>query len=152
MKLFERVRELIGRSRPLAKDARGEPADLEIMAAAAVLLLEAAHGDEAYAWREKRALVHGLERAFGIGRAETRELLARAEEIRPPVVRLADVTDLLASRYDGAQRKQILALVWRVIEADADVAPWEAAFAAHVTQALGLTPAEAAEVRSAAGR
>ena len=57
MKLFERVRELIGRSRPLAKDARGEPADLEIMAAAAVLLLEAAHGDEAYVWREKRALV-----------------------------------------------------------------------------------------------
>ena len=36
--------------------------------------------------------------------------------------------------------------------ADADIAPWEAAFAAHVTQALGLTPAEAAEVRSAAGR
>ena len=152
MNLFERVRELVGRQRPLAKDAKGEPVDLEIRAAAAVLLLEAAHGDEAYVWREERTLVRGLERAFGIGREEVRELLARAEEIRPPVVTLADLTGLLAGRYDGAQRKQVLALVWRVIEADAEVAPWEAAFAEHVTRALGLTAAEAAEVRSAGRR
>ena len=56
--------------------------------------------------------MRGLERAFGIGRKETRELLGRAEEIRPPVVKLSDVTDVLARSYDLEQRKQILALVW----------------------------------------
>jgi uncharacterized tellurite resistance protein B-like protein len=120
------------------------------MAAAAVLLLEAAYGDEAYVWKEERALVRGLERAFGIGRRETQELLARAEEIRPPVVTLADVIDVLGRSYDVDQRKQVLALLWRVIEADGEVGPWEAAFAGHVTRALGLSADQAAEVRSAA--
>lgn len=94
MSLFERVREMLGRQNPLAKDAKGDPADLEIMAAAAVLLLEAAYGDAEYVWKEERVLVRGLERAFGIGRKETHELLGRAEEIRPPVVKLADVTEV----------------------------------------------------------
>ena len=152
MSLLERVRELFQRQKPLAKDAKGEPADLEIKAAAAVLLLEAAFGDEEYVWREEHVLVRGLERAFGIGRKETRELLGRADEIRPPVVKLSDVTDLLARSYDLEQRKQILALVWQVIEADETVERWEAVFAAHVTQALGLTTAQGDEVRATARR
>jgi uncharacterized tellurite resistance protein B-like protein len=149
MSLFDRVRELLHRKTPLATDAKGEPADLELRAAAAVLLLEAAHGDEAYVWKEERVLVRGLERAFGIGRDETHELLGRAEEIRPPVVKLADLTELLASRYDLAQRKQILGLLWRVIDADETVEPWEAVFARHVREALGLSAAEAQEARAA---
>jgi uncharacterized tellurite resistance protein B-like protein len=152
VKLLDRVRELLGGRAPLAKDVRGEPADLEIQAAAAVLLLEAAYGDEAYVWREERALLRGLERAFGIGRGESRELLFRAEEIRPPVVTLADLTRVLDERYDLEQRKQILALLWRVIEADQQVAPWEAVFAEHVTKALGLSAAEGAQVRASAQR
>ena len=56
MSLLERVRELFRRQEPLAKDAKGEPADLEIKAAAAVLLLEAAFGDEEYVWREEHVL------------------------------------------------------------------------------------------------
>lgn len=148
MSLLDQVRELLGRKTPLAKDAKGEPADLELEAAAAVLLLEAAHGDEEYLRKEERVLTRGLERAFGIGREETRELLGRAEEIRPPVVKLADLTELLASRYDVAQRKQILALLWRVIDADQVVEPWEAVFARHVREALGLSAAEAQEARA----
>ena len=152
MTLFERVREYLRRRKPLAKDAKGEPADLELEVAAAVLLLEAAYGDEEYVWREERVLVHGLERAFGIGRKEVRELIGRAEKIRPPVVQLADVTKLLAERYDLEQRKQILELLWRVIEADRTVVPWESAFAQHVTGALGLTPEHGDEVRARASR
>jgi uncharacterized tellurite resistance protein B-like protein len=149
MSLLDRVRELLQRKTPLAQDAKGEPADLELEAAAAVLLLEAAHGDEEYLRKEERVLTRGLERAFGIGREETRELLGRAEEIRPPVVKLDDLTELLASRYDLAQRKQILSLLWRVIDADRVVEPWEAVFARHVRQALGLSAAEAQEARAA---
>jgi uncharacterized tellurite resistance protein B-like protein len=88
-------------------------------------------------------------RSFGIGRGETRELLARAEEIRPPVVKLADVTDVLQRGYDVEQRKQVLALLWQVLQADGQVGPWESAFAEHVTRALGLTPAQAEAARVA---
>lgn len=152
MSLLDRVREHLRRRRPLAKDGKGDPADLELEAAAAVLLLEAAHGDEDYLWREERALIRGLERAFGIGRKEVRELIGSAEEIRPPVVRLADVTELLADRYGPEQRKQILELLWRVIEADKTVEPWEAVFAQHVTGALGLTAEQGDEARARSKR
>jgi uncharacterized tellurite resistance protein B-like protein len=150
VKLLDRVRSHLERKAPLAKDAKGEPVDLEVKAAAAVLLLEAAYGDETYVWREDRALVRGLERAFGIGRRETRDLLGRAEEIRPPVVRLDDVIEVLATRFDETQRKDVLGLLWKVIDADAALESWEAAFAAHVTTALGLTPEQGEEARALA--
>lgn len=140
MSLLERVRNHLEHRGALAKDAAGKPADLEVRAAAAVLLLEAAYGDEEYLWKEERALVNGLERAFGIGAKETRELVGQAEEIRPPVVRLADVTQVLAARYDREQRQEVLALVREVIAADGVVGSWEEAFAAHVAKALGLSP------------
>lgn len=65
---------------------------------------------------------------------------------------LERVRELLGSRYDLEQRKQVLALLWRVIEADQSVAPWEAAFAAHVARALGLSTAQADEVRASLRR
>lgn len=151
MWLLDRVRSQLEREAPLAKDRRGQPADLEVKAAAAVLLLEAAYGDETYVWKEDRALVRGLERAFGIGRRETLDLLGRAAEIRPPVVRLDDVIEVLTTRFSEAQRKNVLGLLWRVIDADAVLEPWEAAFAAHVTKALGLTTEQGEEARSRRG-
>ena len=152
MSLFERVRELLAGRAPLATDAKGAPADLEIQAAAAVLLLEAAYGDTEYLWREERVLVRGLEHSFGIGRKEAWELIGRAEEIRPPVVKLADITEVLTSRYDLEQRKEVLALLWRVIDADKRVEPWEDVFVRHVTKALGLSEAQGDEVRAATRR
>ena len=152
MWLLDRVRSHLERTATLATDGRGEPVDLEVKAAAAVLLLEAAHGDETYVWKEERALRRGLESAFGIGRRETRHLLERAEEIRPPVLRLDDVTEVLATRLDEAQRESVLALLWQVIEADAVLEPWEAAFAEHATRALGLTPEQGARARTRSRR
>jgi uncharacterized tellurite resistance protein B-like protein len=152
MWLLDRVRSHLERTAPLAKDRRGETADLEVKAAAAVLLLEAAHGDETYVWKEERALLHGLESAFGIGRKEARLLLERAEEIRPPVLHLDDVTEVLATRLSEAQRLSVLALLWLVIDADAVLEPWEVAFAAHATKALGLTPEQGVQARTRPGR
>lgn len=152
MRLFERVKEHLRgrRAHPLARDRSGKPADLELEAATAVLLLEAAYGDEEYLWREHRAIVRGLERGFGIGRRETAELMERAEEIRPPAVTLADVTQLLVDRFELQQREQVLGLLWDVIDADDIRQSWETSFAEHVAGALGFTPEEARRVRERA--
>ncbi len=149
MRLFERLMkhfEERGRHE-LAKDARGRPADLELQAATAALLLEAAYGDEEYLWSEHRAVVGALKRGFGIGTKEAARLLERAEEIRPPAVKLADVTQVLAERLDKEQRKEALALLWEVIEADKVEQSWEVSFAEHVARALGLTAEEALRIR-----
>jgi uncharacterized tellurite resistance protein B-like protein len=150
MQLFERVKQHLARRGELAHDGAGKPADLELRAATAVLLLEAAYGDEDYVWREHRAIVKGLEHAFGIGRGETLELLERANEIRPPAVALADVTDVIRERYNDAQRCAIVELLWQVIGADAVVEEWEAAFASHVADAVEIDPETASAARDRA--
>lgn len=118
MQILERLKAHLKEHPELAMDAAGEPVDLEVQAAVAVLLLEAAYGDEQYVWREQRAIRKGLEGAFGLGRREILSLLDRAEEIRPPVVALKDVTDLIAERFTEAQREELLTVLWKVVHAD----------------------------------
>lgn len=149
MLLLDRVREFLTRRHPLARDRSGAEADLELRAATTILLIEAAYGDTEYVWREHRAIVKGLEREFGLGRGEIRELLGRANEIRPPVVTLADVTGVIRDRFSKPQREEVVRLVWRVIEADGEVEEWEESFADHVASAVGLSREEARAARGA---
>lgn len=148
MRLLDELKDLLKREHVLARDGSGTPADLEVQAATALLLLEAAHGDEEYAWHEHRAIVKGLRRAFGLGRSDVRRLLERAEEIRPPMVRLADITEVVRERYDEAQRLEIVRLLWRVVEADGSVQEWENAFTTHVAETLGIPEASVQATRT----
>ena len=152
MWLLDRVKEFLQRRNPLAHDRTGAETDLELQAATTILLIEAAYGDTEYLWGEHRAIVNGLEREFGLGRKETLELLGRANEIRPPVVKLADVTDVIRDRFSREQRIEVLKLVWRVIEADGAVEEWEEAFADHIARAVGLTGDDARASRRPGGR
>jgi len=151
MQLLDRLKEFLQRRSPLAHDRTGRQTDLELQAATTILLIEAAYGDTEYIWREHRTIVKGLEREFGLGKREVLELLGRADEIRPPVVKLADVTDVIRDRFSQEQREEVLRLVWRVIEADGEVEEWEEAFANHIAKAVGLSP-EAARARRSSDR
>ena len=143
MQLLDRVKEFLQRRSPLAHDRTGAQTDLELQAATTILLIEAAYGDTDYIWREHRTIVKGLEREFGLGKREVLELLGRANEIRPPVVKLADVTDVIRDRFTKEQREEVVRLVWSVVEADGAVEEWEEAFANHIAKAVGLSPAAA---------
>jgi uncharacterized tellurite resistance protein B-like protein len=147
VKLLDKAREFLQKRHPLGEDRTGAKTDLELQAATTILLIEAAYGDTEYIWREHRTIVKGLEREFGLGRREIQELLGRANEIRPPVVKLADVTDVIRDRLTSEQRKEVLRLVWRVIEADGSVEEWEEAFADHIGEAVGLSGEDARECR-----
>jgi uncharacterized tellurite resistance protein B-like protein len=152
MWLIDKLGDFLARRRPLAHDKSGADADLELQAATTILLIEAAYGDTEYVWREDRAIVRGLEREFGLGRKQIAELLGRANEIRPPVVKLADVTDVIRDRLSPEQRAEVVRLVWQVIEADGVVEEWEEAFADHVARAVGLSPEAARAARRGEAR
>jgi uncharacterized tellurite resistance protein B-like protein len=149
VRLLDSLKEYLHQRAALAKDRTGAQADLELRAATAVLLLEAAYGDTEYVWREHRTIVKGLERDFGLGRREIQDLLGRANEIRPPVVKLADVTDVIRERYTAEQRQAVARLVWSVVAADGDVEEWEESFADHIGRAVGLSREEARAARAA---
>jgi uncharacterized tellurite resistance protein B-like protein len=146
--LLDRLREHLQQRHPLAEDRSGAPADLELRAATAVLLLEAAYGNTEYVWREHRTIVKALERDFGLGRREILALLGRANEIRPPVVKLADVTGVIQERFSAAQRQEVARLVWSVVAADGDVEAWEESFADHIGRALALSREQARAARA----
>jgi uncharacterized tellurite resistance protein B-like protein len=149
VKLLDEVSGFLKKRPALAKDRTCAKADLELQAATAILLLEAGYGDADYVWKEERAIVKGLEREFGLGKKEVRELLDRAYEVRPPVVKLADVTGVIRDRYNREQRSEVLRLIWGVIHADGVVEEWEESFADHIGKAVGLTGKEAHEARDA---
>lgn len=137
MRLFDELLRHFLRDEPvLASDRFGDPTDVELQAAVALVLLEAAHGDEEYVWSEHRTIVNGLKNVFGIGRREVLDLLDRAEALRPPVCRLDDVTALMLDRFDQSQREEIVRLLWRVIGSDGVLFEWEEVFAEHVARAV----------------
>lgn len=150
MKLLERIQEFLGERNRLATDKSGKPADLEVEAATAILLLEAAYGDSEYEWSEHHSLLKSLENAFGLDKQETLNLLDRAEEIRPPIVKLDDVTDVIADRFSKEQRADVVSMIWKVIDADDILEEWEESFANHVAKAVGLDDAEAKAARQRA--
>jgi uncharacterized tellurite resistance protein B-like protein len=150
MTLLDQLREFLGKRDPLATDKSGRPADVEIEAATAILLLEAAYGDSEYEWSEHRTLLKSLEDAFGLDKKETLNLLDRAEEIRPPIVKLADVTDVLVDRFSEEQRAEVVSMIWKVVEADDVLEEWEESFANHIAKAVGLDAAQAKAARDRA--
>ncbi len=112
--------------------------DEEIRAVVAMLLLEAAYGDEEYVWCEHQTIVRGLKRVFGLSRAEVDDVLARARFLRPPGMRLSEATRFLTRNLDEPDRQAIVELLLRVVDADGITEEWERAFVEAVSEALGL--------------
>ncbi len=121
--------------------------DAEIQAVTAMLLLEAAYGDEEYVWCEHRSIVLGLKRAFGLSKSDVDRVLSVAHSLRPPHTRLADATRLLAESLCNSDRLAVVELLWRIVDADGVVHAWELVFASHIATSLGLSEEEAATAR-----
>lgn len=137
--MFERLKALFEGRHPLAKDAQGGVSDDEMRVATAVLLLEAGYGDQELLPKEAKTIIRSLEREFGLSADEAREIAGRAEAIRPPAVTLKDLTDVLRAGFSHEQRRRILALIWKVVEADHEETEWEESFFAFVKERLALT-------------
>jgi uncharacterized tellurite resistance protein B-like protein len=126
----------------LAVDRLGEPVDLRLRDAAVALLLEAAYGDTAFVEEERRAIRRGIEREFGVSEIEAAAFMDSAQGVRPPLQTLRSLTGTVRDRYDEAQKLRLMALLWKVVEADDHIARFEQAFADWVAKAVDLTPAD----------
>jgi uncharacterized tellurite resistance protein B-like protein len=141
--ILDRIRRL-GERPPaeLAADRLGQPADPRLRDAAVALLLEAAYGDTAFVEEERKAIRRGIEREFGVSQIEAAAFMDSAQGARPPLQTLRSLTGTVRERYDERQKLRLMALLWRVVEADHHVARFEQTFADWVAKAVGLTPAD----------
>jgi uncharacterized tellurite resistance protein B-like protein len=152
MAILERVREFLGREGPLARDRSGDYADMNLWVETVVLLLEVAYGDTQYADRERRVIRRSVAREFGILQKDARALMESAERARPEQGDLSGIARRIRDQYDEKQRQRIVALLWKVVEADGVVEDFEEAFASHVARLVELTPEQNRQARSMVAR
>jgi uncharacterized tellurite resistance protein B-like protein len=152
MAILDRIRTFLDGEGSLTRDASGEYADIDLWVGTAVLLLELAYGDTEYVPKEQRLIRRSIEREFGILPHDARELLKRAEAARTRHDAVSRVAERIRQGYDEEQRKRIIALLWKVVHADGEVAGFETVFTDHVTQLAGLTPEQGREARLMAER
>ena len=150
--ILERLRELLIEPGLLATDQSGRPAPEDLRVATVALLLEVAYGDQPYLREERRAILRGIKREFDVDERDAALLMESAELARPPRKTLQELTDLVRQRYDDAQRQRVLALVWKVVDADGCFAEYEQTFTEYVTGALALDEASSREARDMARR
>jgi uncharacterized tellurite resistance protein B-like protein len=87
--------------------------------ATAALLIEATQADRKVSEREMAAVDAALRETFGLSEEEARELIALGEAQAAEAVSLYEFTYLIDKGFDAAHKREIVALLWRVVFADA---------------------------------
>lgn len=150
MQIFDRVRALLSRHPPLATDKAGHPIDIELRTGTVVLLLETAYSGAEYAVPERRTILRGIEREFGMSKAAAESLMEQASRSHPSPGEVTDISTRIADRFDRDQRRRIVALLWKVVYADGHVDATQVEFANHVGELTGLSDEEVRDARASA--
>jgi uncharacterized tellurite resistance protein B-like protein len=137
MLFFEKVKAIVTQAPALAVNKEKDPAELELKISCISVLLEAALSDEHFDELEKEVILSGIEREFGVGADDARQLLSEALEQRDPRPSLSASLEQLSDRYNPKQRKRILGLVRQVIEADQIINEFEMSVYTYISEKLG---------------
>ncbi|WP_295586883.1 TerB family tellurite resistance protein [uncultured Lamprocystis sp.] len=86
--------------------------------AAAALLLEMAHMDDAMTAVEQAAIVAAVRERFGLSPEQADELIACAQEERQQATDDHQFTSLINTQFDPRQRAALVELLWQVAYAD----------------------------------
>ena len=94
--------------------------------ATAALLVEMMRADDAVRPAEREAVLRALGAAFSdLSPAETRDLLARAEERADDATSLYEFTQHINRQLDHEQKAHVVELLWQVAYADGDLDKYE---------------------------
>lgn len=113
-------------------------------------LLEAAHSGGGIVGAEIERVSSAIFTQFGLADSEIGHIIEVTNLLRNDDARRKKLIADVGARFSLIQRKELLALVWRVIIVDGRVDFDEATAAAEIRQALQLTLEEAIAARQAA--
>ena len=106
----------------IASEERKEPS-LEL--ATAALLIEVSRADFQVSDEERGAIEEQVRRSFGLTEAETREIVAWAEEEVARAVSLYEFTRLVDRSFTPEQKRHVIGLLWEVALTDERIVPRE---------------------------
>lgn len=112
--------------RYVERKQQGEPEDTRaLQLACTALLVEVSRADAHVDEQEERAILTAVERAYGLGDSEARNLLAEADTLSDRAVSLSDFTRVLTEHLDRSARIRVVELLWQVAWADGRIDKYE---------------------------
>jgi uncharacterized tellurite resistance protein B-like protein len=122
--MLNRIRRFFDQYLAANADSAQEPAAAARCAAAA-LLLEMAHMDEAMTQVEQAAIARAVRTDFGLTPAQAEELIACAQEERQQATDYHQFTALINAHFEAEQRAGLIEQLWRVAYADQELCKHE---------------------------
>lgn len=109
-----------------------------IRLATAAVLLEVAHADSKLEKAEVDRIIDHLEKTFGLGEAETRELMDAAEEIRARSIDHWHLTNVIRTNTTLAARIEIVKTMFRIVWSDGFFHQYEDYLVRKLSDLLGV--------------
>jgi uncharacterized tellurite resistance protein B-like protein len=122
--MLSRIRQFFDQHLAANSDAIRDPAAAARCAAAA-LLLEMAHMDDAMTPLEEDAIAHAVREGFGLAPEQAEELIACAYAERQQATDYHQFTSLINAHFGAAQRADLIEQLWEVAYADRELCKHE---------------------------
>jgi uncharacterized tellurite resistance protein B-like protein len=157
IKSFQRLYNELVQPRPEPDGVTNQVVnDRSLRLATAALLIEATRADRDVSEAEMAAVDGALRDAFGLSESEAQELITLGERQAAEAVSLYEFTHLIDKGFDAAHKRQIVALLWRVVFADSRMEAHEEALVRRVAELIHVPHKDfidtKIEARKAAGR
>jgi uncharacterized tellurite resistance protein B-like protein len=127
-----------------------EPRDDDVKLAVAALLIEAGRMDERFDAGELRLIRDLLTTRFDMDRAELDRTVTAAEQRVKNSEQYYPFTDVICKRLSGAERVEIIEMLWRVVYADGVLDAYEDALIRQVAALIHVEDRDRAAARQRA--
>lgn len=123
------------RSEPEGVTARAAT-DHALQLATAALLIEVTRADRRVTDAEREVVTRAIRETFDLSEAETGELMALADTEAREATSLYQFTHLIDKGFSHAEKRRVVALLWRVVFADAEMEKHEEALVRRVADLI----------------
>jgi len=130
-------------------DSQGTPTGRDLHIATAVLLIEMAGRDNSIDRTEAEAICQAIHDEFKLPDEEVVELVETALSARKQSGKIDSFVKSLNDHFSEGQRKKVLAMIWKVVLADGELAKSEERFALQMKNRLRLSDEAFEDVKRA---
>lgn len=148
--MFKNMDQFLQGAASLEVDVSGQLSQRELQISTAALLIRMAHADDKLTNGEIDAMVSTMDKLFVLQGNVAGDLLEVADFLRRDHAKLDDLLSLINAHFDTSQKQSIIAMLWKVMNADGFIDPFEANLAAEISLKLGLSVEEVKKAQSLA--
>ncbi len=137
--MFQNLDLFLRGASTLEVDISGQLSERELQICAAALLLQMAHVDENLTNGEIDVMVQTMDKQFVLQGNVAGDLLEVADFLRKDSNKLNELLRMVNDRFGASQKETIVAMLWKLMNADGSINYFEAHLAAEISSKLGLS-------------